>query len=103
MAEDLAAVDRQRRELVANVSHELRTPLAALCAVLENLVDGVSEPDPAALRAALGQAERLATLASDLLDLARVDAGEAPLSTTQVPVLSSSSAPSPRHRSPVVT
>ncbi len=26
MAEDLAAVDRQRRELVANVSHELRTP-----------------------------------------------------------------------------
>ena len=29
MAEDLEAVDRQRRELVANVSHELRTPLAA--------------------------------------------------------------------------
>jgi signal transduction histidine kinase len=87
MAEDLAAVDRQRRELVANVSHELRTPLAALCAVLENLVDGVAEPDPVALRAALDQAERLATLASDLLDLARVDAGEAQLSTTQVPVL----------------
>ena len=59
MAEDLAAVDRQRRELVANVSHELRTPLAALCAVLENLVDGVAEPDPVALRTALDQAERL--------------------------------------------
>lgn len=87
MAEDLAAVDRQRRELVANVSHELRTPLAALCAVLENLVDGVAEPDPVALRTALDQAERLATLASDLLDLARVDAGEAPLSSTQVSVL----------------
>ena len=87
MAEDLAAVDRQRRELVANVSHELRTPLAALCAVLENLVDGVAEPDPVTLRTALDQAERLAALASDLLDLARVDAGEARLSTTQVPVL----------------
>ena len=87
MAEDLATVDRQRRELVANVSHELRTPLAALCAVLENLVDGVAEPDPVALRTALDQAERLAALASDLLDLARVDAGEAQLSTTQVPVL----------------
>jgi signal transduction histidine kinase len=86
MAEDLAAVDRQRRELVANVSHELRTPLAALCAVLENLVDGVAEPDPVTLRTALDQAERLAALASDLLDLARVDAGAAPLSTTQVPV-----------------
>ena len=87
MAEDLAAVDRQRRELVANVSHELRTPLAALCAVLENLVDGVAAPDPRALRAALDQAERLATLASDLLDLARVDAGAVELSTTDVRVL----------------
>ncbi|WP_112237911.1 DUF4153 domain-containing protein [Kribbella monticola] len=86
MAEDLAAVDRQRRELVANVSHELRTPLAALCAVLENLVDGVAEPDPATLRTALDQAERLAALASDLLDLARVDAGKAELSAQQVPV-----------------
>jgi two-component system sensor histidine kinase BaeS len=87
MAEDLAAVDRQRRELVANVSHELRTPLAALCAVLENLVDGVAEPDPVALRATLDQAERLAALTSDLLDLARVDAGAASLSTAQLPVL----------------
>src|ERR671921_2966848 len=87
MARDLSQVDRQRRELVANVSHELRTPLAALCAVLENLVDGVARPDPVALRTALDQAERLAALASDLLDLARVDAGEAPLATTEVPVL----------------
>jgi signal transduction histidine kinase len=87
MAEDLAAVDRQRRELVANVSHELRTPLAALCAVLENLVDGVAVPDPVTLRTALDQAERLSALASDLLDLARVDAGEAHLSATQLPVL----------------
>ena len=101
MAEDLAAVDRQRRELVANVSHELRTPLAALCAVLENLVDGVAEPDPAALRTALDQAERLATLVADLLDLARVDAGEAPLSAgRRCRSPSCSSAPSPRRGSP---
>src|SRR4029079_11721720 len=86
MARDLSLVDRQRRELVANVSHELRTPLAALCAVLENLVERVAEPDPVTLRTALDQAERLSALASDLLDLARVDAGEARLSTTQVPI-----------------
>ena len=49
MAADLAAADQQRRELIANVSHELRTPIAALQAVLENLVDGVAEPDPATL------------------------------------------------------
>jgi two-component system sensor histidine kinase BaeS len=79
MARDLSTVDRQRRELVANVSHELRTPLAALCAVLENLVDGVAPRDPASLTAALDQAERTSHLVEDLLDLARVDAGQAPL------------------------
>ncbi len=86
MAEDLATVDRQRRELVANVSHELRTPLTALTAVLENLVDGVAQPDPASLRAALEQAERLGALVTDLLDLSRVDAGKAPLAREAVPV-----------------
>lgn len=84
MARDLATVDRQRRELVANVSHELRTPLAALSAVLENLVDGVGPRDPTALAPALAQAERLGSLVDDLLDLARVDAGKAPLSPQPV-------------------
>ena len=75
MAADLAAADRQRRELIANVSHELRTPIAALQAVLENVADGVAEPDPATLRTALAQTERLGTLVSELLDLSRIDAG----------------------------
>ncbi|WP_183100745.1 histidine kinase dimerization/phospho-acceptor domain-containing protein, partial [Nocardioides pelophilus] len=74
MAEELATVDRQRRELVANVSHELRTPLTALNALLENLADGVADPDPATLRAALDQGERMAGLVGDLLDLSRVGA-----------------------------
>lgn len=75
MAADLEAVDRQRRELVANVSHELRTPVSALQAVLENLVDGVGTPTPETLRAALEQTGRLSRLVSDLLDLSRLDAG----------------------------
>ena len=75
MAADLAAADQQRRELIANVSHELRTPIAALQAVLENVADGVAEPDPATLRTALAQTERLGTLVTELLDLSRIDAG----------------------------
>ena len=86
MALDLATVDRQRRDLVANVSHELRTPLAALCAVLENLADGVAPRDPESLATALAQAERMARLVEDLLDLARVDAGKAPLTPSPVSV-----------------
>ncbi|WP_082574542.1 MULTISPECIES: DUF4153 domain-containing protein [unclassified Nocardioides] len=86
MTRDLASTDRQRRELVANVSHELRTPIAGLVAVLENVVDGVAPSDPATLAAALAQAERMSRLVEDLLDLARVDAGKAPLTPTPVPI-----------------
>jgi signal transduction histidine kinase len=75
MAAELGDADRMRRELVANVSHELRTPLGALQALLENLVDGVEPPDPAALRTALAQTERLGRLVSQLLDLSRLESG----------------------------
>ena len=75
MAAELADVDRMRRDLVANVSHELRTPIGALQALLENLVDGVEPVDPAALRTALVQTERLGRLVGQLLDLSRLESG----------------------------
>ena len=86
MAADLATADAQRRDLLANVAHELRTPVAALRAQLENLVDGVRDPDPAALTDLLLQAERLGTLVDDLLDLARAEGGATPLRRLPVPV-----------------
>ena len=84
MAADLAAADQHRRELIANVSHELRTPITALQAVLENIVDGVAEADPATLRTALAQTERLGRLVAELLDLSGIDAGARPLELTPV-------------------
>ncbi|MEV3964513.1 HAMP domain-containing sensor histidine kinase [Nocardia sp. NPDC050193] len=75
MADDLAAADQQRRDLIANVSHELRTPITALGAILENLVDGVSKPDPKTLETALAQTERLGRLVSELLDISSIEAG----------------------------
>ncbi|WP_218022324.1 HAMP domain-containing sensor histidine kinase [Nocardia amamiensis] len=86
MAADLAAADQQRRDLIANVSHELRTPVTALRAVLENLVDGVSQPDPATLRTALAQTERLTLLVSELLDLSSIEAGAFPLDREELPL-----------------
>jgi signal transduction histidine kinase len=86
MSRDLAAADAQRRELLANVSHELRTPVAALRAQLENLVDGVRPADPTALTELLDQTLRLGALVDDLLDLARADAGVAPLERVPVDV-----------------
>lgn len=75
MADKLNEVDRQRRDLVANVSHELRTPISALRATLENLDDGVVEPEPPLIRTMLAQTERLQRLVTQLLDLSRLESG----------------------------
>jgi signal transduction histidine kinase len=82
MAAELAETDRVRRDLVANVSHELRTPITALQVVLENLVDGVTEPDQETFRTMLSQVERLGRLVKQLLDLSRLESGAVPLDRT---------------------
>ncbi|MEH3156357.1 MAG: HAMP domain-containing sensor histidine kinase [Gordonia paraffinivorans] len=84
MAADLSATDTYRREVIGNVAHELRTPVAALHAVLENLVDGVSTPDHDTLALALSQTDRLGRLIGDLLDLSRVEGGAIALDRTSI-------------------
>lgn len=79
MSAELQQVDLQRRELVANVAHELRTPLAALQATLENVADGLQPLEPATLAAMQGQVGRLGRMVEQLLDLSRMEAGEAVL------------------------
>lgn len=86
MAAELAESDRLRRDLVANVSHELRTPISALQARLENLVDGVEQPDTEILGAMLAQVQRLGRLVTQLLDLSRLEAGTVPLDRTRFAV-----------------
>jgi signal transduction histidine kinase len=86
MAAELAETDRVRRDLVANVSHELRTPITALQAKLENLVDGVEEPDRETFETMLAQVERLGRLVQQLLDLSRLEAGVVPLERAAFPV-----------------
>jgi signal transduction histidine kinase len=83
MAAELAETDRVRRDLVANVSHELRTPITALQAVLENIVDGVAEPDRETVATMLAQVERLGRLVQQLLDLSRLESGTLALDRRQ--------------------
>lgn len=84
MAEAVADADRQQRDLIGNVSHELRTPIAGLRATLENIIDGVTEPISEVLTTMAGSVGRLEHLVSDLLDLSRLEAGMAPLTTSVV-------------------
>lgn len=79
MAADLAEVDAFRKDLIANVSHELRTPITALQAVLENIVDGIEEPDEERFKVMLSQVQRLGDLVNQLLDLSKLEAGAVPL------------------------
>ncbi len=73
----LASLDRARGEFIANASHELRTPLFSLAGFLELLdaddVDAATREE--FLAEMRGQVQRLTKLATDLLDLSRIDAG----------------------------
>jgi signal transduction histidine kinase len=73
----LAQLDRARGEFIANASHELRTPLFSLGGFLELLDD--PELDERTRDEFVGQmreqVSRLTKLATDLLDLSRLDAG----------------------------
>jgi signal transduction histidine kinase len=89
MQESLNRQEAARRAFVATASHELRTPLTLLQGMLELLDDDLREGrvdlDDAhdQIVAAQRQLRRLEHLASDLLDLSRLDA-EAPLRSEPV-------------------
>ena len=72
------SIDRLRRDFVANASHELKTPVASILALSEVLRTAVRD-DPGAVPRFVdrleGEAERLASLVTDLLELSRLEVG----------------------------
>lgn len=84
MADDVAAAEEDRRRQAADVAHELRTPLAGLQAGLEELRDGLSEPNPARLAGLHDQALRLGRVVDDLAQLASAEAASTSLQLTDL-------------------
>jgi two-component system, OmpR family, sensor histidine kinase KdpD len=78
-AEAFRRTDQLRRSLLAAVSHDLRSPLAAIKASATDLLAGDAEHSPDALREALEsidtEADRLASLLANLLDMSRIEGG----------------------------
>jgi two-component system phosphate regulon sensor histidine kinase PhoR len=75
---EIKRLETIRQDFVANVSHELRTPVSVIHANAETLLDGAIDDKEVAKEftsAILRNAERLSNLVSDLLDLARIEAG----------------------------
>ncbi|HEX5614595.1 MAG TPA: ATP-binding protein [Acidimicrobiia bacterium] len=72
-------VESVRRDFVANVSHELKTPIGALAVLAETMASGA---DPAIMQRLAErvsrEADRLARIVDDLLDLSLVEAQETP-------------------------
>jgi len=81
-----AAMDRQRA-FVADASHELRTPLSLIRANAELLQRHPGEPVRASMPALddiVRETDALGTLVSQMLILARADAGATPFAFTEV-------------------
>jgi signal transduction histidine kinase len=80
-----------QRDLVANVSHELKTPLTSIQGFSQAILDNATDPARAA-QIINDEAGRMRRLVDGLLDLARLDSGQAALQrgpTDLTPILQS--------------
>ncbi len=89
MQAQLKQLDDARKQFIATASHELRTPIFSLSGFAELLAEE-EELDPETRRQFIAQiseqSERLSGLATDLLDLSRLEAGSLDLRPENVDV-----------------
>ncbi|HZC05011.1 MAG TPA: ATP-binding protein [Ktedonobacterales bacterium] len=81
---ELRRLETVRRDFVAHVSHELRTPLAAVKLLAETLVSALDRDPTAARGFALrisSEADHLAQMVAELLELSRIESGKITLQT----------------------
>jgi len=90
--QQLARATRLKDEFLANMSHELRTPLNAILGLTEGVLEGVFGPLTDKQRKSLQTVERsgrhLLSLINDILDVAKIEAGEVELDCMNVSVKS---------------
>lgn len=79
---EMRRLEHMRRDFAANVSHELKTPLTAIRGYAETLAEAPPD-DPGQAKSfvetILRHAKRLGTLVDDLLELSRIESGQAVL------------------------
>jgi two-component system OmpR family sensor kinase len=91
MRGQLAELDGARKRFIATASHELRTPIFSLGGFLELIQDEDLDPETRDrfMTQVRGQVDRLGKLATDLLDLSKLEAGSLELrnEATDLPLL----------------
>lgn len=75
---EISKADKMQKELIANVSHDFKTPLTMIKAYA-SMIQEISGADPEKrykhTQVIIDEADRLATLVGDLLDLSKMQAG----------------------------
>jgi signal transduction histidine kinase/DNA-binding response OmpR family regulator len=88
-SDTLRQLDQLKSEFFANLSHEFRTPLTLILGQIESVMSSLTEPhEKAKLLVANHNARRLLTLINQLLDLAKLEAGNMEMNVSQYNIVS---------------
>ncbi len=85
--QELAHASRVKDDFVAHISHELRTPLNAILGFIKLILDGLGKDrseEHELLRDAFSSGQHLLSIVNDLLDIARIEAGQMALHIEEV-------------------
>jgi PAS domain S-box-containing protein len=80
--EEAESMNRLKSAFLANMSHEIRTPLTSILGFSEVLLDDVAEEHQHFMELIVRSGQRLMRTLNSVLDLARIEAGEMPLTPT---------------------
>lgn len=88
-AKELKESDKLKRELISNTSHDLRTPLTMIIGYAEVMRDLPGENTPENVQVIIDEATRLTNLVNDMLDLSKIQSGNAELEISEFNITSS--------------